>query len=63
MKEKKDEFEGCESGRYIVFTDDAYLICRSYHYHYKYRPQAVILSNGSNFVMIIDDDVYEMSRS
>lgn len=60
--EKGDSFEGCEYGRVIVFSDDRILQCSTYHYHYAYRPRAVILSNGSSFKMILDDHVYDMSR-
>jgi hypothetical protein len=60
--EKGDSFEGCEYGRTIVFSDNRILTCSTYHYHYTYRPRAIILSNGSSFKMIVDDDVYDMRR-
>lgn len=60
--EKGDSFEGCDYGRVIVFSDDRVLECSTYHYHYAYRPRAVILSNGSSFKMIVDDHVYDMRR-
>ena len=60
--EKGDSFEGCEHGRKIVFTDNRILTCATYRYHYAYRPRAVILSNGSSYKMILDDDVYDMRR-
>jgi hypothetical protein len=60
--EKGDSFEGCDYGRVIVFSDDRILECSTYHYHYAYRPRAVILSNGSSFKMIVDDHVYDMRR-
>lgn len=57
-----DAFEGCDFGRYIVFTDGTYLRCASYDYTYEYRPEAVILVKGSNLIMIVGNDVYEMTR-
>lgn len=54
-------FEGCNYGRTIVFEDNKILICRNYHYHYGYRAEALILSDGQNFKMMIDDHVYNMS--
>lgn len=61
-KAREDGFEGCNYGRKILFNNDRYLTCRSYHYHYAYRPTAVLLGNGSQIKMIVDDDVYDMSK-
>jgi hypothetical protein len=61
-KGKKDDFEGCDSGRKIFFSDDTYLACSSYGYQYAYRPQALILSNGSRIVMLVDSDSYDIRR-
>lgn len=61
-REGKSEFNGCEHGRAIVFTDGTYLICSSYGYQYAYRPTALLLSNGSGFKMIVGDSVYDMRR-
>ena len=58
--EHGDDFEGCDIGRKIIFTDDTYLTCESYNYTYSYRPVAAILSNGTNVVMIVEDDAYDM---
>ena len=57
---KGESFEGCEYGKIIVFTDNRVLHCATYHYHYAYRPTAVILSNGSQVKMVVDDEVYDM---
>jgi len=59
---KGDSFEGCEYGRTIIFADNKILHCAIYNYQYSYRPTAVILSNGSQFKMIVDDEVYDMQR-
>jgi hypothetical protein len=45
--DKKDDFEGCEYARKIIFSDGTYLACSSYGYQYAFRPKALILSNGS----------------
>lgn len=70
-KEKKPEnsFEGCEYDRKIFFTDNTYVECRSYSYHYAYRPKAVILGksieyNGKHFntyKMIVNGDDYDIN--
>lgn len=60
--EEGDSFEGCEHGRTIVFSDNRILECATYHYHYTYRPRAVILSDGRSYKMIVDDDIYDMRR-
>jgi hypothetical protein len=65
---RKDDFEGCEYGRTIIFDDGTGLKCSSYGYQYAYRPKAIILAkslsiNGTNFetvVMIVESDKYDM---
>jgi hypothetical protein len=57
-----EEFDGCEYGRTIVFDNNKTLTCAGYHYHYAYRPLAIVLVKGSEFKMIIADDVYDMRR-
>lgn len=59
---KGDSFEGCEFDRVIIFDDSKVLTCSTYSYSYSYRPRAAILSNGSNFKMIVGDEVYDMRR-
>lgn len=61
-KGKKDDFEGCDYGRKIIFSDGTFLACSSYGYQYAYRPKALILSNGSGFVMLVDSNSYNMQR-
>lgn len=55
-------FKGCKHGRVIVFTDNKILTCAEYGYQYAYRPTAVILSNGSQYKMVVGDTVYNMRR-
>ena len=62
QEEKKSGFEGCDYGRYIVFTDGTYLRCAGYGYQYAYRPDVILLSNGSTLVMIVEDEAYDMQR-
>jgi hypothetical protein len=61
-QKKGDSFEGCEFGRVIIFTDGTFLRCVSYSYHYSYRPDAIILARGSTFVMIVDDEAFDMTN-
>ena len=58
----KSSFEGCDYGRVIVFSDNKTLTCRAYNYQYAYQPQAVILVNGLQFAMVVEDTVYPMDR-
>lgn len=60
--EAEENFKGCDYGRVIVFTNNKILKCTSYNYQYAYRPTAVILSDGSQFKMIVEDEIYEMQR-
>lgn len=57
---KGDSFEGCDFGRTIVFSDNRILRCSTYSYQYSYRPSAVIISNGKQIKMIVEDEVYDM---
>ena len=62
-EEREDgAFKGCKHGRVIVFTDNRILTCAQYGYQYAYRPTAVILSNGSQLKMVVDDEIYDMRR-
>jgi hypothetical protein len=54
-------FEGCDYDRTIVIDDRFAVYCRSYHYHYAYHPEVVILSNGRQAKMLIDDTLFDIS--
>jgi hypothetical protein len=66
--QKKDDFEGCDFDRTIIFDDGTGITCSSYGYQYAYRPTAVLLMksmqiSGKNFgqvVMIVESDSYDM---
>lgn len=68
-RKRGDDFEGCEHGRVIVFTDGTALTCNTYSYSYSYRPTAVILAKQFkyqgrevyDFKMVVEDEVYDMS--
>lgn len=60
--EKGDDFQGCDYNRIIIFDDNTRLACGEYSYTYAYRPEAVILFNGSQIKMIVDDETYDMSK-
>ena len=57
---EQTSFKGCKYGRIIVFDDGKYVTCSSYGYQYAYRPRAIILSNGSSMVMVVDDHIYQV---
>jgi hypothetical protein len=56
----KDEFEGCDFGRVIVFEGNKALTCSGYGYQYAYRPEAVIFGRGGQFKMLVDSEMYDM---
>ena len=66
--QRHDDFEGCDFGRKIVFTDNTYLTCNQYNYQYAYRPDAVIFAKNvvyqgrkfATFKMLVEDEMYEM---
>ncbi len=67
---KKDGFEGCESGRIIIFSDGTAATCSSYGYQYSYNPTAIILARTFNykgrnytiFKMIVEGEEYDLSN-
>lgn len=60
--EKDDSFKGCDFGRKIIFDDNTYLTCTEYAYSYAYRPDATLLVRDGTWVMIVDDETYEMQN-
>jgi hypothetical protein len=58
--ELKKEFNGCEHGRKIVFTDGTFLTCATYSYTYSYRPTAFIVVRRGQIKMIVNNDFYDM---
>jgi hypothetical protein len=61
-KGKGEGFEGCDYDRVIVFSDNKTLKCAGYGYQYAYRPTAIILFDGLNFKMLVEDELYDMQR-
>jgi len=55
-----DEFEGCDYGRRLLVDYRYQVTCTSYSYTYAYRPDIVILSNGSSKIACIDDDTFDI---
>jgi len=54
-------FEGCRYDR-VIFIDDRFAVyCRNDMYSYGYRPQMVILSNGADAKMIVNDLMFDIS--
>src|SRR5437016_4457807 len=58
-----DDFEGCDFGRVIAFTDGTTLTCSTFHFRYSFRPTAAILVKPTEYqghrfglvVMIVRD--------
>lgn len=56
------EFEGCDFNKRIALDDGLIFVCQTYHYHYAYHPEVLILKNvrgNSGFKIVIDDDEYD----
>ena len=60
--ETGNAFKGCNFGRIIIFSDNTSLRCMSFDFTYEYRPEAIILSDGVGYIMIVGEDVYEMTN-
>jgi hypothetical protein len=59
---RKEDFEGCEYDRIIVFDDNTGVRCTSYSYHYSYRPTAYVWANGSALKMCVGSSWFGVSR-
>lgn len=59
-KQVNDDFEGCDYDKKIIFTDRTYVVCDEYDYTYSYMPTAIILSNGYDFKMCVNDRLYRI---
>ena len=54
------DFKGCQFNRVIFFQDNRILTCNMYSYVYAYRPNAIIFSDGSNWKMFVENEVFDM---
>jgi hypothetical protein len=61
-EKRKNDFEGCEWDRIIVFDDNTGVRCTTYSYSYSYHPKAYIFSNGASMQMCVDGHMYSVSR-
>ena len=57
---RKDEFEGCDFDRVLVFDDDTGVACLTYSYSYSYRPTAYIFVKGGSMKACIADSLYDV---
>jgi hypothetical protein len=60
---RKDDFEGCEYDRIIVFDDNTGVRCTSYSYTYAYRPTAYIWGYGSSLKVCVGSSSFDVSRN
>jgi hypothetical protein len=59
---RKDDFEGCDFDRIIVFDDNTGVRCTSYSYSYSYRPTAYIFSHGRGLMkMCVEGEMYDIA--
>jgi hypothetical protein len=54
------DFQGCNYGRVIVFSDNTVLTCSEYNYEYSYQPTAILLVKGSSIKMIVESNIFDM---
>jgi hypothetical protein len=54
------EFEGCDYDKQISLANGLLFVCQTYHYHYSYRPEVLILQHVSSgeLKVLIDDYEY-----
>lgn len=61
-EERKDDFEGCDFSRIIVFDDNTGVQCTGYSYMYSYRPKAYIWGDGSSLKMCVGSNEFSVGR-
>lgn len=57
----EEGFKGCKYHRLIIFDDGTFVRCLEYGYQYKYRPTAILMSDGSSAIMIVGDEFYDIA--
>jgi len=65
---RKNQFDGCNFGRTIIFDDNTSMTCSTYGYQYAYRPTAIILMKSmaiggksyGSVVMVVESESYDM---
>ena len=65
---RKNQFDGCNFGRTIIFDDNTSMTCSTYGYQYAFRPTAIILMKSMSIggksygsvVMVVESDSYDM---
>jgi hypothetical protein len=57
---QKDDFEGCDFDRIIVFDDNTGVRCITYSYSYSFHPKAYVFSNNSSMKMCVQDQLYDV---
>jgi hypothetical protein len=60
--QRKDDFEGCDFDRIIVFADGTGVRCTSYGYSYSYRPKAYVFVSGLSMKMCVSGNFYSVTR-
>lgn len=60
--QRKEDFEGCDFNRIIVFDDNTGVQCTGYSYTYSYRPTAYIWVNSSSLKMCVGSSEFAVSR-
>lgn len=64
IKTVDNEFNGCDRGKRIIFTDGTYVTCNSYGYSYSYRPKAIIFGissgGGLHLKMYVNGNLYNI---
>lgn len=51
-------FSGCEFNKMIALLNGLLFQCQTYHYHYAYSPEVMIIVRGRNYTVYIDGDGY-----
>src|SRR5580704_3615581 len=58
---RRDDFEGCDFDRVVVFDDNTGVRCTTYSYTYSYRPKAYIWANGVSMKMCVGSREFSVS--
>jgi len=59
---EQDDFEGCEHGRQLIFDYTKAVTCAEYSYSNAYRPDILVISDGTSMKACINSDMYDIRR-
>ena len=57
---KSKDFNGCDFGTTVVFSDNTGVVCLGYYYYYSYWPSALLFAKGTLMKMCVEGELYDI---